>query len=259
MQTLKVGSRGDDVKAWQKILGMTGSNVDGVFGTGTANATRIYQQAHALAPDGVVGPATWAKATGTPQPMAVANGNASLDTWAYNIAKTAAPTMPEPQRQYTLSVARGEGLYGKGWGTGPGAGSNNWGAVQGTGDAGSFQHIDHHADGTAYTTAFKKYSSPQAGFLDMAHILLKPNVIAALDKGNLHDAVYAQHDNRYFELAPDKYLSAVENNYAQLTANLSWKKVLAAAGVAVGVGGAAVAGVALLAGAAWWWFKGRGA
>lgn len=256
MQTLKVGSKGDDVKAWQKIVGVT---VDGTFGTGTANATRIWQQKHALAADGVVGPATWAKATGLPAPKAVPNAAASLDQWAYNVAKTAAPTMPEQERQYTLAVARGEGLYGKGWGTGAGAGSNNWGAVQGTGDAGAFQHVDHHADGTAYTTNFKKYSTPQAGFLDMAHILLKPNVQAALKSGNLHDAVFAQHDNKYFELAPDKYLSAVENNYAQLTANLDWKKMLAAAGVAVGVGGVAVGLIAAVAGAAWWFFRGRGA
>ena len=256
MQTLKVGSRGPDVQAWQKILGIA---TDGVFGTATANATRVWQQKHALAADGVVGPASWAKATGGAAPAPVPNAAATLDSWAYNVAKTADPAMPEPERQYVLAVARGEGLYGKGWGTGPGAGSNNWGAVQGTGDAGSFPHVDHHADGTPYNGSFKKYSTPQAGFLDMAHILLKPNVVAALQTGNLHDAVYAQHSNGYFELAPDKYLAAVLQNYEQLTANLNWKKALGAAGVAVGVGGAVAAVVAVVAAGAWWFFRGRGA
>jgi hypothetical protein len=242
------------VLVWSKIVGAAPSTS---FGTGLRDLTKVWQQKHVLNADGVVGPATWAKATGAPAPVAVPNASQSLDQWAYNVAKNAAPNMPEEQRQYTLAVARGEGRYGKGW-TGEGASSNNWGAVQGTGDAGSFPHIDHHADGTPYTGKFKKYSSPEAGFLDMAHILLKPNVQTALKTGNLHDAVFAQHSNGYFELAPDKYLSAVEQNYAQLTANVGWRKLLAAAGTAVGVG-ALVVGVAALVGFGWWFLKARGA
>jgi peptidoglycan hydrolase-like protein with peptidoglycan-binding domain len=255
MQTLKVGSTGPDVQVWQKIVGV---KPDGVFGTGTAAATKVWQQKHVLAADGVVGPATWAKATGAPAPVAAPDAAQTVDQWAYNVAKTAAPEMPEAERQYVVAVARGEGRYGKGW-TGEGAGSNNWGAVQGTGDAGSFPHIDHHADGSPYTGKFKKYSTPQAGFLDMAHILLKPNVKAALKSGNLHDAVFAQHANGYFELAPEKYLSAVEQNYAQLTANVGWQKMLAAAGVAVGTGALVVGVVLAVAYGAWQLLRTRGA
>lgn len=254
MQTLRLGSTGPDVLVWSKIVGAAPSTT---FGTGLLAATKLYQQKHALAADGVVGPATWAQATGAPAPAPVPNAGQSVDQWAYNVAKKAAPNMPEEQRQYTLAVARGEGYYGKGW-TGEGASSNNWGAVQGTGDAGSFPHIDHHADGKPYTGKFKKYSTPEAGFLDMAHVLLKPNVQAALKTGNLHDAVFAQHSNGYFELAPDKYLSAVEKNYAQLTVNVGWRKLLAAAGTAMGVGGLVV-GVAALVGFGWWFLKSRGA
>jgi hypothetical protein len=154
----------------------------------------------------------------------------STDAWAYGIARSAAPSMPENQRQYVLTVARGEGYYGKGW-KGAGAGSNNWGAVQGTGSAGSFQHGDTHADGSKYTTHFKAYRTPEEGFLDMAKYVLKPNVVAALNRGHLRDAVYAQHDNHYFELAPEKYFAAVSANYAKITSAVGWPKLLADYGV----------------------------
>jgi peptidoglycan hydrolase-like protein with peptidoglycan-binding domain len=246
METIRLGSTGPDVIKWQKIIGV---DSDGKFGTNTFNATKAWQFKHKLVPDGVVGSATWLMATGEKGSPPVKQHN-SNDEWAYQIAKAASPNMSEAERQYAVTVARGEGGYGKAW-TGDGAGSNNWGAVQGTGDAGAFQHIDRHADGTQYTTNFKRYSTPEAGFLDMAKILLKPNVQSALKKGNLHDAVYAQHSNRYFELDPAKYFIAVSHNYAQLTSNVGWKKVLADNGVSffgklltvVGIGTAVILGV----------------
>ncbi len=235
MNTIRLGSTGPDVKQWQGILKL---KADGIFGSATESGTKAFQRSHKLAADGVVGPATWSAAGIAVTASTGKTTAAPTDLWAYNIAKTAAPDMKEPYRQYALSVARGEGFFGNGWGSDPalGAGSNNWGAVQGTGDAGAFQHIDHHADGTQYTTNFKRYSTPQAGFLDMARILLKDNVKAALDKGNLHDAVFAQHSNRYFELDPTKYLSAVVKNYTTLTSNVEWKKLLGENGVTSIVG-----------------------
>lgn len=53
---LRRGSRGEEVKRWQRILGVT---VDGVFGPGTEQATRSWQVAAGLQGDGVVGPKTW--------------------------------------------------------------------------------------------------------------------------------------------------------------------------------------------------------
>jgi lysozyme len=41
-----------------------GSGVDGTFGNGTKVAVQNWQAAHGLTPDGVVGPATWAKMLG---------------------------------------------------------------------------------------------------------------------------------------------------------------------------------------------------
>lgn len=242
LQTLRVGSTGDDVAKWQGIIGVT---ADGKFGPATENATKDWQRKHKLASDGVVGPATWAAALGiaTTGVSSSKTSAAPTDAKAYEIAKRAQPSMPEAQIQYALAVARGEGFYGNGWGNDPslGAGSNNWGAVQGTGDAGYFEHIDHHADGTQYTTKFKRYSTPEAGFSDMARILFGGGMRGAvgakaikdaLAKGNLHDAVYAQHDNKYFELDPAKYLAAVVKNYNTLSVNVDgWKKLLAENGV----------------------------
>lgn len=145
------------------------------------------------------------------------------------------------EEQYLLTVARGEGFYGLGWGNNPktlalseemgvdgkaGVGSHNWGAIQGTGPAGSFPHIDHHADGSPYIGKYRKYNTSAEGAADMARILLKPNVKASLALGDLRGAVFAQHANRYFELAPEKYLTAVKRNYGILTERLKWPVLL---------------------------------
>ena len=55
--TLKKGSRGEDVKTLQRLLGMTA--VDGVFGVNTENAVRTFQRLHGLVADGIVGTKTW--------------------------------------------------------------------------------------------------------------------------------------------------------------------------------------------------------
>ncbi len=67
-RTLKQGMQGDDVKLWQKVLADAGYtvSVDGIFGAGTAAATKDWQLKHALPADGVVGPATRAKIGTTP-------------------------------------------------------------------------------------------------------------------------------------------------------------------------------------------------
>ena len=57
--TIKLGSHGPDVRAWQKILGVT---PDGSYGPKTLAATKKWQAAHHLTPDGVVGPKTWSAA-----------------------------------------------------------------------------------------------------------------------------------------------------------------------------------------------------
>ncbi len=59
---LRVGSRGQEVEAWQKILVGAGllpaSGVDGRFGPQTEAATRTFQTRIGVTADGIVGPAT---------------------------------------------------------------------------------------------------------------------------------------------------------------------------------------------------------
>lgn len=62
-QTLRRGSRGNDVKELQTILSKAGSSlaIDGIFGPGTQSAVRAFQKKHNLVVDGIVGPKTWAE------------------------------------------------------------------------------------------------------------------------------------------------------------------------------------------------------
>jgi zinc D-Ala-D-Ala carboxypeptidase len=62
MQTVRKGSRGNDVKVLQEKLNALGYNcgaADGVFGINTEKAVKAFQDAEWLVPDGVVGSATW--------------------------------------------------------------------------------------------------------------------------------------------------------------------------------------------------------
>lgn len=59
MQTIRKGNKGKAVKIWQVILGYTGTKIDGVFGSGTEGDTKIWQKAHGLDDDGVVGKKSW--------------------------------------------------------------------------------------------------------------------------------------------------------------------------------------------------------
>ena len=62
-KTIKLGDTGDDVKRLQrvfarmKILGP--ESVDGIFGAGTEQIVKEFQQSNGLLVDGVVGPITW--------------------------------------------------------------------------------------------------------------------------------------------------------------------------------------------------------
>ena len=56
MKTIKKGSKGNAVKVWQIIIGVT---ADGIFGSGTESATKTWQSNHGLAADGIVGKMSW--------------------------------------------------------------------------------------------------------------------------------------------------------------------------------------------------------
>lgn len=58
---LNIGSRGEDVKAMQKALGV---DADGIFGPGTKRAVKAWQAKNGLTVDGVAGPKTLKKLLG---------------------------------------------------------------------------------------------------------------------------------------------------------------------------------------------------
>lgn len=275
---------GADYAQVQAKLNALGANppltVDGSNGPKTIAAVKAFQNAKGLKADGLVGPLTLAAMglggsapTSTPVPTGTASAapvnarTAAAIKTAWEVAQRAAPNMPDAQKQYVLSVALGEGFFGQGWDnpsaeatkfglTGKeGIGSNNWGAVQGVGSAGSFPHIDHNAKGEAYVGQFRRYKTPEEGFMHMANTILNGGPIrkqigaaeiqAAINKGNLRDAVYAQHANKYFELSPDKYLTAVLRNYNTISSVIGWKKLLGPNGVAIAAGGAGIVAIAL--------------
>jgi putative chitinase len=60
-ETVRVGSKGETVKAVQAKLGLT---ADGAFGPGTERAVKAWQAANGLTADGIVGPKTLAKLLG---------------------------------------------------------------------------------------------------------------------------------------------------------------------------------------------------
>ena len=55
---MRRGSRGEGVKELQRNLGMTGDEVDGIFGPATERAVRTFQQTSGAKVDGIVGPET---------------------------------------------------------------------------------------------------------------------------------------------------------------------------------------------------------
>ncbi len=62
LNTLKNGSKGEQVKTVQRLFNAMGydcGTVDGIFGTKTKNATISFQQANKLSSDGIIGAKTW--------------------------------------------------------------------------------------------------------------------------------------------------------------------------------------------------------
>ncbi len=251
--------------------------IDGLWGAKSKAALMAFQKENPpLTIDGILGPKS-CDALGITYSSAntgIATPGGRADAAAYAVAQSANATLglTEAEMQYVISVARGEGFYGNGWTpsaatialseqfglTGyEGVGSNNWGAEQGSGDAGSFLHVDKHADGSPYVGNYKKWSSPEKGYISIAKTVLSglkrgaagaAEIKAAINKGNLHDAVYAQRANGYFELAADKYLAAVVKNYNAVGNATGWPKLLSETGItpAVAVATAGGAGVILM-------------
>jgi len=82
MNTIKLGSKGDDVKVLQKYLGI---NPDGDFGTKTLLKAKEWQKSKGLVPDGVIGSKSWAIILGNQiQPTQSATNNVGISAGMIN-------------------------------------------------------------------------------------------------------------------------------------------------------------------------------
>ena len=85
--SVRKGDRGADVQRWQTILvseGFDPNGVDGVFGNGTAQATREFQRRHGLTADAIVGRKTWAAAEvaiGEPEALRRGSRGPDVEKW----------------------------------------------------------------------------------------------------------------------------------------------------------------------------------
>lgn len=93
--TLKIGSKGEDVKKLQSLLGVT---ADGSFGPGTDAAVKKWQLANNLTADGVVGDATWNNMFPTQSVSATpvsSVGNIKLESLKGHISDSVLAQIPE--------------------------------------------------------------------------------------------------------------------------------------------------------------------
>ena len=75
----KIGSRGEQVKQIQQKLtdlGIFNDTIDGIYGTKTANAVKVFQKNNGLQEDGIAGPQTLKK-LGIPSSIESSKNNAS--------------------------------------------------------------------------------------------------------------------------------------------------------------------------------------
>jgi hypothetical protein len=196
LATLKAGSMGPDVEKWQQLLIAAGFpvQVTGKFDAETVAATKAWQSAKGLVPDGIVGPASQSTMTGLVQgsndPHAQEGRDAMLAAWPQILAEAAASQYPEvrelgAQGQPNLSelqifgaMAQLESNYGhsqyynqkipEGQ---PGHASGviwNWGAEQAgkppCDPSKAFEASDSGAQG-AYTMCYAKHKTQAEGAL----------------------------------------------------------------------------------------------
>lgn len=131
----------------------------------------------------------------------------SVLTTVWPLVTGAAATLPE--LQIAGAVALHESTYGKGW-KGPGAGSNNWGAVicgsqllAGASGcpAGCFPNLDSSPGKPAEMRCFKAYPTPEDGAAHVVKLitLKRPNSHAAMLAGDIDAFSRDMHATHYYE------------------------------------------------------------
>ena len=99
-RTLKLGFKGEDVRAWQNILrldGFTAIVADGAYGDKTKAATKVWQAARGLSADGDVGPLTRGQIGRPPRLAEPSAASSSL---------AASPTVPKTPVPAALTLSR---------------------------------------------------------------------------------------------------------------------------------------------------------
>ena len=117
MNTIKLGSKGEDVKVLQKYLGI---NPDGVFGPKTELKVKEWQKSKGLTPDGIIGPKSWAIILDQKQINKIMNNTGLSDGMInficqYETGKKFGYTMTAKDLNgYDLHDAKGHLTYGYG-------------------------------------------------------------------------------------------------------------------------------------------------
>jgi len=102
--TLKVGSKGEEVKALQAKLGLA---VDGNFGPGTEAKLKAWQTANGLTADGIAGPSTLAKlgvSVSTAQVPAVQQPTFKLDKLKGHIPEAVIAQIPDTAAKFGITT-----------------------------------------------------------------------------------------------------------------------------------------------------------
>jgi len=124
---LKLGSQGKDVVEWQGVIGV---KQDGIFGNDTNLKTKAWQRSNGLVADGIVGPATWAKAyaakpaltvsIGTPQRTTVPTAPISLPPMTITPTATSHATIRKGSANNDVKIwqqvlgVTADGIFGSG-------------------------------------------------------------------------------------------------------------------------------------------------
>lgn len=231
--TIEEGSKGELVRKWQTILGVT---PDGVFGPKTRDATLDWQRKHGLTADGIVGPLSWAYTIGTPAPERPKD---NIHAQERALIDTALPHLSEGEKQALQAVDLLETTYGRGW-KGVGKGSKNRGAITGKYEGQSFVYEDSRYDDKTgkvvkYTTEFRSYPTDEAALKDLERVMYgqRSSVRKAAKKGNLEGVSRAMRETSYY-LGTKPKEESIKAHYATMQRNVA--TIASAAGLRTAFG-----------------------